>query len=143
MTDPMTVRAADAHDAAQIARLFVQLGYSADADAVSARLAAADEHTTVLVAQRAGAVSGVLVMHVFAPLHVPDPWAVISALVVDERSRSGGSGALLIAAAVAAASQRACAHIELSCSETRTRAHAFYAAQGFIEKRKRYFKPLR
>lgn len=143
MNNQMTVRAATRQDAADIARLFVQLGYGADAATVLARLEAADAQTAVLVTEDAGAVSGVLAMHVFAPLHVPDPWAVISALVVDERSRSGGAGALLVAAAEAQAHKLSCGHLELSCSDTRTRAHAFYESQGFIEKRKRFYKPLR
>lgn len=143
MKNPITVRPGAADDAAPMARLFIQLGYPSDASQVRARLDAAADHDVVLVAQDGAAVCGVLVMHVFAPIHVPDPWAVISALVVDENSRSSGSGALLIAAAEAEARGRGCAHLELSCSESRTRAHAFYAACGFMEKRKRFFKPLR
>jgi GNAT superfamily N-acetyltransferase len=140
MTISMTVRAAAEGDAADIARLFTQLGYQADAGAIATRLGA---DLTALVAHDGDAIHGVLVMHVFAPLQVPDPWAVISALVVDETRRSSGAGALLIAAAEAEAKRHACAHLELSCSEKRTRAHAFYEAQGFLERRKRFVKPLR
>lgn len=143
MKNTITVRPGAAADAAHIARLFIQLGYPSDAGQVRARLDALANHDVVLIAQDGGRVCGVLVMHVLAPMHVPDPWAVISALVVDETSRSSGGGALLIAAAEADARRRGCAHLELSCSESRTRAHAFYAACGFVEKRKGFFKPLR
>jgi len=87
-------------------------------------------------------VLGVLVMHFFAPLHVARPWALISSLVVDEAARSKGVGAALIAHAQELAMAQDCAHIELSCSERRTQAHGFYAAQAFEEVRKRLVKRL-
>ena len=135
-------RMAGPADAPAIARLFAQLGYSQAADSVADRLRANLADCAVLVAVDGDAVSGVLVMHVVAPLHVPRAWGLISALVVDERQRSGGVGALLIDAAHRLAQQRGCAHLELSCSEKRTRAHDFYAARGFNEVRKRFVRPI-
>lgn len=139
-TDSLDIRPASAADAARIAQLFVQLGYDAVADDVERRLQRTDGVT--LVAANGGQVLGVLVMHLIAPLHVARPWAVISSLVVDEAARSNGAGAALIAHAQELAMARDCAHIELSCSERRTQAHAFYAAQGFEEVRKRLVKRL-
>lgn len=143
-SDRITVRAARESDAQRIAALFVQLGYPNTAADVAQRLAAMTGNgaTCALVACSGERVDGVLVMNVFSPLHVARPWAVISALVVDETARSGGAGAALIAHAAQAAAARGCAHLELSCSEKRTRAHAFYTAQGFQEVRKRFVKPL-
>lgn len=140
----MRIRTATAQDQGRIAQLFAQLGYPAAGDGLERRLAAAldDAAQVVLVGEEGGAVAGVVVMHVFAPLHVERAWAVISALVVDAEMRSHGLGAALLAGAEAQALQRGCAHIELSSNEARTRAHAFYAAQGFVEVRKRMKKQL-
>ena len=96
----------------------------------------------MLVATIDDGIVGTLVLHMFAPLHVAQPWAVISSLVVDGRIRSHGVGAALGGAAEEVARTCGCAHLELSCSERRTRAHAFYEAQGFVEVRKRMVKIL-
>lgn len=140
----LQVRSARPSDAQRLALLFAQLGYAEAGIGLEQRLEQQlkDPLTGVLVATASQAVAGVLVLHVFAPLHVPRPWAVISSLVVDEQIRSQGAGAALMAAAEQVALARNCAHIELSSSERRTGAHAFYAAHGFIEKRKRLIKYL-
>ena len=62
--------------------------------------------------------------------------------MVDEALRSQGAGEALIGAAEQAARRRCCAHVELSCSARRTRAHAFYEAMGYEERRKRFLKQL-
>ncbi len=137
----MDIRAAQDHDARRIAELFVQLGYAA---LPAERLARLLQHPdiAVFVAQDTQVVQGVLVLNIFQPLHVSQPWAVISALVVDEALRSHGAGAALVKAAQDAAAGRGCAHVELSCSARRTRAHGFYEAMGFEEVRKRFVKKL-
>lgn len=138
------VRDARLEDASTLAGLFEQLGYAGALPGLEARLGQqlANPAARVLVATIDGSVAGALVLHVFAPLHVAQPWAVISSLVVDDRSRSHGAGAALVGAAEELARERDCAHLELSCSERRTRAHAFYEAQGFVEVRKRFKKQL-
>jgi len=140
----MLVRTARIDDAERIATLFGQLGYPNDAAQLTARLAdsAADESRQVLVADDDGTVSGVAVLHVMTPLHLPHSWALLSALVVDDSRRSAGVGAALMQAAQAHAAQRGCAQLELSSSITRTRAHQFYERQGYREKRVRFVKVL-
>lgn len=141
----MEIRTAQASDAARFAELFDQLGYPDAAAALGPRLvdALADPRTLVLSAVCDGQVAGVLAMNFFAPLHVPHSWAVISSLVVDAGMRSEGAGAALVAEAERRARAMGCAHVELSCSERRTRAHEFYAAQGFEEVRKRLIKKFK
>ena len=85
-------------------------------------------------------VIGVLVLNFIEPLHESCRWAVISALVVDESIRGAGAGAALLEHAENEAIRSGCAHIELSSSESRTRAHQFYLRHGFIEIRKRFVK---
>jgi GNAT superfamily N-acetyltransferase len=140
----LEIRTALDHDARRIAELFTQLAYAATSDELAARLLRLLRHPDieVLVAHDDGAVQGVLVLHMLHPLHVAQPWAVVSALVVDEQRRSHGTGAALMAAAEAAAATRGCAHVELTCSAGRTRAHTFYETQGYDEVRKRFLKKL-
>jgi GNAT superfamily N-acetyltransferase len=137
----LEIRSAQEHDASRLSELFVQLGYAAIPAGRLARLLLHPD-IDVFVAQDRHAVQGVLVLNVFHPLHVAQPWAVISALVVDETLRSQGAGAALVEAAQQAAAGRGCAHVELSCSARRTRAHAFYESMGFEEVRKRFMKKL-
>ncbi len=140
----MEVRAALDTDASRLAELFVQLDYAASAAELALRLPRLLRHPDidVIVASDGEAVQGVLVLNLLHPLHVAQPWAVISALVVDEARRSQGAGAALLAAAEQAARRRGCAHLELSCSAHRTRAHALYEAAGYQERRKRFLKTL-
>lgn len=140
----MLVRPALDQDAARIAELFVQLDYAPTAAELALRLPRLLRHpdTEIFVAADSDAVQGVLVLNVVYPLHVDRPWAVVSALVVDQALRSQGAGAALMAAAEQAAAQRCCARVELSCNERRTRAHAFYEAMGYSEVRKRFLKQL-
>jgi GNAT superfamily N-acetyltransferase len=129
-------------DIPAVAALFGQLGYPTEPAALRARAdaGARDPATRVLVAEVDGRVAGVLAIHVLAPWHVATRWALVSALVVDESVRGGGTGAALLAAAEAHARAAGCSHVELSSNERRTRAHAFYERAGFAEVRKRFVK---
>ncbi len=140
----MEIRPAQDHDAARLAELFVQLEYAVTPDELALRLPRLLRHpdTEVLVATEHDVVRAVLVLNLLHPLHVARPWAVISALVVDAQWRSQGAGAALVGAAERAAARRGCAHVELSCSARRTRAHAFYESMGYGEVRKRFLKKL-
>jgi GNAT superfamily N-acetyltransferase len=140
----MMIRAATVSDLDRIAFLFGQLGYPNDATQLATRLVAAPVGDTmrVLVANDGGTVIGVAVVHVMAPLHVPDRWALLSALVVDDTYRSGGMGAALLQAAEAFAKAQGCAQLELSSNVARTRAHQFYVRHGYREKRLRFVKSL-
>jgi len=140
----MQVRAATHDDIDRIAALFAQLGYPNDTAQLATRLAQAqaDDGMRALVAEQDGTVIGVAVVHVMAPLHVPERWALLSALVVGDAHRSGGTGAALLQAAEAFAREHGCAQLELSSNAARTRAHRFYERHGYREKRLRFVKML-
>ncbi len=131
-------------DVPAMSALFCQLGYETAEGVLRSRVAVgvSDPATKVLVAEDCDRIVGVLVMHVLAPWHEAACWAVVSALVVDELARGNGAGALLLSEAVAFARSIGCSHIELSSSEARVRAHAFYERAGFAEVRKRFVKRL-
>lgn len=139
----MLVRAARPDDAAVIAGLFVQLGYPNAREDLAGRLAErGGDMARVLVADAASRVLGVVVVNLIAPLHVAGCWALVSALVTDEAARGGGIGAALLGEAERYAREQGCSRMELSSSEHRTRAHAFYERHGFGEVRKRFVKQL-
>ncbi len=129
-------------DVPALSALFCQLGYETTEETLRDRLATGvrDRATKVLVAEERNRTVGVLVMHVLAPWHEATRWAVVSALVVDELARGKGAGALLLSESEEFARSAGCSHIELSSSEARLRAHAFYEHAGFAEVRKRFVK---
>ena len=138
----MSIRSAALGDVAALQQLFLQLGYQTEPGPLSAHLAQGDSHRRILVAESGGVLNGVLVMNFIVPVHEAGTWAVISALVIDEAYRGAGTGAQLLAAAEQIARARRCTQVELSSSERRTRAHAFYEHNGYREVRKRFVKRL-
>jgi GNAT superfamily N-acetyltransferase len=131
-------------DVVKASELFGQLGYPTTAETLRVRAAAneRDPAVKVLVAEDCERVVGVLVVHLLTPWHEDTRWAVVSALVVDNSARSKGTGALLLHEAETFARAMGCSHLELSSSEARLRAHAFYERAGFREVRKRFVKIL-
>ncbi|WP_373271354.1 GNAT family N-acetyltransferase, partial [Klebsiella pneumoniae] len=95
-----------------------------------------------LVAEAENTVCGVVVINFILPVHENRLWALISALVIEESSRGSGIGQQLLHAAERLARDKQCAHIELSSSEKRIRAHQFYENNGYKEVRKRFVKHL-
>lgn len=140
----MIVREAVSHDVPRIVELFGQLGYATSPDDVGRQLKIMHSQGTgqAFVAERGAAILGVATVHLLAPLHVDRPWALLSALVVDERGRSTGIGAALLAAVERYAMANGCSQLELSSNPARTRAHAFYERHGSVEKRRRFVKCL-
>jgi len=138
----MQIREATEQDLEQIVPLFAQLGYASNPDWVGRQLRALHQNQSgrALVAEASGVVAGVAVVHLMRPIHVESPWALLSALVVDEGCRSAGIGQGLLAAAEAFAIGHGCSQLELSSSIRRSRAHAFYQQNGYQEKRLRFVK---
>jgi GNAT superfamily N-acetyltransferase len=136
------IRPARVTDAGALSELFGQLGYPTSTEEVRARLETrcGAGNALCLVAEQDGVVGGVIVMHLLEPLHVAGRWALVSSLVVREALRGFGVGAALLAEVERLAWEAGCSHVELSSSEKRTRAHAFYERQGFEEVRKRLVK---
>ncbi|MFC5460824.1 GNAT family N-acetyltransferase [Massilia niabensis] len=139
----VSIRLARPEDAAAVAALFRQLGYPSTADEVRERLLEHGGDTVrALVAEHEGKVAGIIVVNLIAPLHVADRWALVSALATNEAIRGAGIGAALLGEAERFAREQGCSRIELSSSESRTRAHAFYVQNGFGEVRKRFVKQM-
>ena len=140
----MKIRMAAAEDLESIVHLFGQLGYSTEPEKVEKQLQAlrCGASGQALVSEERGSTVGVAIVHIMKPLHVEGSWALLSALVVDDKCRSSGVGAQLLAAAEQFAVQHDCSHLELSSSTARTRAHIFYERNGYKEQRMRFVKYL-
>lgn len=137
------IRAADTRDAAAIAALIGQLGYSVTADEVGDRLQTMDAAgQTVLVAEQGGRLIGCLSTSTMTVLHRPAPVGRISMMVVDEQMRGQGVGAKLVAAAERLLAGRGCQLVEVTSNLKRTRAHHFYETLGYERTSARFAKDV-
>lgn len=136
------VREAKPADAAAIAALLASLGYEvAEAD-VRKRMAALRKGGEPVLVAAGEAVVGALSWHVTPVLHRPRPVGRITMLVVDEKMRGGGIGALLVAEAEARLKARGCGLVEVTSNRKRLRAHAFYERLGFERTSYRFGKDV-
>lgn len=95
----------------------------------------------VLVAICNVRIVGMILLHRTRFLHhAPD--GRISALVVCETFRRRGIGSRLVEAAQLIFQKWGCGRIEVTSGERRESAHQFYRTLGFLERPKRFIKPL-
>lgn len=131
-------------DAPHIALLLGELGYPTAADDVPARLAAveAEGGATMLAADGAGAVVGLVSVTSHAALHTAGPIAYVMALVVASGARGRGVGRALLEVAEQWARKRGCERLSLTSAERRAEAHLFYPQCGLPYTGRRYSKLL-
>lgn len=132
----VTIRPATLGDTEAIARLAAELSYPCSAAEMRARLQPLLESDSdaVLVAQADDGVVGW--MHVTRMESLEsDPHAEIRGLIVAERVRSRGVGALFVAQAIEWARERALPKVRVRTNETRQRTHVFYEREGFSLKK--------
>lgn len=141
----MNIRYGRVEDASEIAELLGQLDYSAAADFVVDKLLKLIHHPDALLivaVDDGNRVLGFVSLHFIPQLGVEGDFCRISYFCVDQQSRSAGIGKLLEEAIVEAASARNCDRIEVHCHARRSRAHSFYACQGYVEDPKYLLKKL-
>lgn len=142
----MTVREAEAGDAAALAPLFAQLGYPDEPARIGARLDAlrAEPGSSVLVAEERGELIGLASASVIPLLHEDGSWCRISALVVSSDRRRAGVGKALMDAVEGFARSRGCRYSEVTSGERpeRAAAHRFYEGLGYEEVSRRFLKTL-
>ncbi len=136
-------RAAEA-DAAAIAELMGLLGYPSSESQVRARLARFEAFpgAEVLVAEREGAVVGVVGMSQTQLLAQDAPSCRITALAVMPAARRRGVATALLDALEREARKQGCFRIEVTSRPDRREAHAYYLERGFEERRHRFAKEL-
>jgi GNAT superfamily N-acetyltransferase len=124
------VRPARNEDSEHIARLMQQLGYDVAAEKLADRLRRRAEHRDILVAVSDENVVGWVGVSAYE--HFVEGFSAhVEGLVVDEASRSRGVGERLLAAAESWARERGCSVMLVQSNVIRTRAHAFYARNGY------------
>jgi GNAT superfamily N-acetyltransferase len=140
----VTVRPVAAHDAAAVASLSTQLGYSSAPPQAAARLDALKDHPDLraLVAEQDGQVVGFIGLMVFPAFHRDGLHGYINALVVDEKVRGSGVGGALLKAAEAWFEERGVKRVNLTTALHREAAHSFYEKRGYTFTGKRYTKIL-
>ncbi len=129
----VNLRPARPDDIAALAPLCGELGYPASAGQLAPRLAAllAQPAThLLLVAEHDSGLCGWIHGYI-RPLLESDPALEIGGLVVAERARGQGIGALLLSAAENWARQQGVALVSLRSHEQRSDAHHFYQHQGY------------
>ena len=137
----MSVRRAEAADAAAIAALLAELGYEAAPAHVERRLEAL-ERSAVLVAELDCGVAGVLTLSMVPVLHEAGDWCRITVLVVAERARRRGLARALVAEAEAIARGHGCVRIEVTSALHRDGAHEFYREMDYDQVSEHFLKPL-
>ncbi len=132
---PQAVRPAAEADAQRLAELLTELGYPANAAAVTERLAywQQDHASRVLVAEAGGRIAGCISLHAIPYLERTGRWLRIESLVVEVGQRRAGTGRALIEAAERLAHDWGCVRIEVTSLRSRAGAHAFYRRLGFTD----------
>ncbi|MGC1219141.1 MAG: GNAT family N-acetyltransferase [Phormidesmis sp.] len=141
----MNIRYGRVDDSAKVAELLEQLDYSAAADLIEGKLLRLIQHPDALfivAVDDADSVLGFVSLHFIPQLGVERDFCRISYFCVDSQSRSAGVGKLLEEAIVKLAFVRNCDRIEVHCHSRRSRAHSFYARQGYVEDPKYLLKKL-
>jgi GNAT superfamily N-acetyltransferase len=127
------IRRARPADAKRVAELSGQLGYPATEKQMKGRLIEVikDKEASCFVAEsREGGLIGWI--HVSAtPLVEVERRAEVNGLVVDEKARSGGAGAMLLTAAEKWAHGKRCKSMSVRSNVLRERAHGFYLRNGY------------
>ena len=127
------VRRARSADAKRVAELSGQLGYPATEKQMKGRLreVSEDKDAACFVAEsREGGVIGWI--HVSTtPLLEVERRAEVNGLVVDERARSRGAGALLLEAGEKWARGKRCKGMSVRSNVLRERAHGFYLRDDY------------
>jgi len=140
----MVVRDATAADAPALSPLLGELGYPAAVDVLESRMRRmlSREDQRILVAERDGAVLGLLALHIFPVLAYDRDLAMIMALVVTERARGLGVGRALIERAAAVGKSLGASRLMVTTHVRRADAHAFYERLGFEFTGRRYVRAI-
>jgi GNAT superfamily N-acetyltransferase len=124
------IRTAFMADAAALADLCGELGYSSTTSQVQERLCLLDDpERSLLVAEANGRLAGFIDVHVQRVVET-DPYAEVGGLVVTAEYRGEGLGAALLAAAAAWARERGLRVMWIRANLAREGVHEFYPAVG-------------
>jgi GNAT superfamily N-acetyltransferase len=140
----VTVRPAEAGDAAVLASLMTELGYTTRAAEMEMRLEVirADSRYATLVAVVDGKIAGMIGIFSHYSYEHNGPSGRIIALVVTETMRDRGVGTQLLAAAESILAERNIRRVALNTRFEREEAHQFYEKAGYKRNGFRFVKEL-
>jgi GNAT superfamily N-acetyltransferase len=141
-----TVRTVQPGDLDKMAELAGQLGYECTAAEVRNRLDGMrdpNQYAIYVAELPGGQLAGWVGIYLFRGI-VPDSFAEISGLVVDQQIRSRGIGKALLEVAEQWARRHRCSAISVRSNITRELAHQFYMRNGYehIKTQKSFRKSL-
>ncbi len=139
----VTVRRAEAKDAAEIAVCLAALGYDTTTTLVAEKLSTlmGSSSDTVLVADYpTNGIVGVASVHLLPLFHAAGNLARLTALAVAAGHQRKGIGRALVAAAEAFAWAHNCRRVEVTSGDHREDAHRFYHALGYEIDERRLIK---
>jgi GNAT superfamily N-acetyltransferase len=97
---------------------------------------------SLFVAEVGGRVAGLAGLRVLTLVERDEPVGRLIALVVGEPFRGRGVGRALVAHVEARARRAGCVQLDLSSSDRRDGAHAFYRRLGFADVSRRFVKDI-
>lgn len=141
---PITLRPPEPDDAQPIAGLLGELGYPTTPEQSTRRFERLEREPTtwLFVAQVDREVAGLAGLRVLTLIERDEPVGRLIALVVGEPFRGAGVGRALVAEVEARAREAGCVQLDLSSSDRRDGAHAFYRRLGFADVSRRFVKDL-
>jgi ribosomal protein S18 acetylase RimI-like enzyme len=138
----MKIRPAKTQDSEMISELMDQLGYGASSELIEEKLTAFQSSASdaVFVADLDGVVVGEISCHITSMFHQKGNSGRITSLVIDQNQRGLGIGKQLVTQAEIFFKSCDCIKSEVTSSEHRTVAHAFYESCGYEHVKRRYIK---
>ena len=142
MAIDILIRDAEENDAQAVANLLTELGYPSTPNFAARKIQqlAQSPADRVLVAIIDGTVGGVISLHITPCLHEESNLARVTALIVHEDYRGHGIGRKLMQTAEAIALAKGCRRVEITSSDSRCEAHAFYRRLRYEEQSRRFLK---
>jgi len=140
----LEIRAATSADAPGLSELFAVAGHVIAARALADRLDAIRQQPgATLIAAAWGPPSGLIVSHWYRSLHVDQPIAQVTTLLVGPDERRRGIGRLLLKSAAQAARVAGCDALEILAVAHQPYLREFCLATGFVEHGTRFARGLR
>jgi aminoglycoside 6'-N-acetyltransferase I len=140
----LEIRAAASVDAAGLSELFAMAGYVIAAGTLADRLDAIRQQPgATLIATAWGPPSGLIVSHWYRSLHVDQPIAEVTTLLVGPDERRLGIGRRLLKAAAQAARVAGCDTLEILAPPHQQDLRELCRATGFVETGTRFARGLR
>ncbi|WP_348945279.1 GNAT family N-acetyltransferase [Chitinibacter sp. FCG-7] len=138
----LITRPANPEDAQAISQLMQQLGYEISPELMQSKIEfmTMSEMDAVFVAEITDQIVGVISIHALELFHACGKLGRITSLVVDKNMRQQGVGKLLFSTTESFFRAQNCVRIEVTSSDHRTDAHAFYQSLGFKIDQRRFIK---